>query len=191
MKKVLLVAPVLVALTGCGSSEHDRQVQAQQQIQAQQQQIIAQQQQLQAQQAEYQQQYTPPVQQYAPQVIPQQQYAQPPVIVHQTESSSGVGSFVAGAAAGALAGHVYNKMNEQPVAPTHDTHYSSNSLPAARNTPPMPTVAPPLPEKKNYMDTAKFASTPPVNLAKPAPIISKPVPAAKPSFMNMSKLSKK
>lgn len=191
MKKILLVAPVVMVLAGC-NSDHDRQVQAQQQIQAQQQQIFAQQQQLQTQQAEYQQQYAPPVQQYAP---PQPQYAQPPVVVHQAESSSGVGSFVAGAAAGALAGHVYNKMNEQPTGSAYDSHHSAPATIGARglqhagNPPTMPTVA--LPAKKNYMDTAKFGSVPPVNLAKPAPVVSKPAPAAKSNFMNMSKLSKR
>lgn len=155
-------------------------------------------------------------QQYAPQQYAQPQYVQPQVIqpqVVQHESGSGVGSFIAGAAAGALAGHLMTKDDHNTSPSYNDHNYSSNyeRSPSARQmlsqTTTVPVPALPVPEKKNYMDMNKLSASAkqqfntgtPAALPKPngmdmsrlsAP--SRPtVSLSKPSAMNMSKLGKR
>ena len=114
-----------------------------------------------------------------PQIVQQNPaYVQPsqPVIIQQ-ESSSGLGSFAAGAAVGALAGHVAtNMVNDKKDAPTPSVATVSNaSVSNASVSNASVSNAP----KVNHMDMSKLSES----NHKP---ISKPI-----SSMNMSKLSKK
>lgn len=159
MKKLLLVLPLL---TACNDNHHNNAPQY-----------------VQPPQAYTQEQYAQPVVQ--PQYAPQPQYVQPqqPVVIQQ--ESSGVGSFVAGAAAGALAGHVYNKMNESD---THAPSFNRSYTPGSSNysgtaTPPVIPAA-----KPSNMDMAKLSES------TKQPLNTSPTPATpKPGSMDMSRLS--
>ena len=109
----------------------------------------------------------PQIVQQVPAYVPPSQ----PVIVQQ-ESSSGLGSFAAGAAVGALAGHVAtNMVNDKKDAPTPSVATVSNASVSNASVSNAPKV--------NHMDMSKLSES----NHKP---ISKPI-----SSMNMSKLSKK
>jgi hypothetical protein len=187
MKKLYVVKSIVLvtalAVVGC-ESEQEAQARRQYELQVQQQQ-------LQAQQLELQQRQLNTQQQYAPGVQPQYGVApiagQVPVIVQQQPSGSGVGTFVAGAAAGALAGHVYNKMNEPDThsAPTSPVSPTSTNVAPAHTTTNTPTPA----VKTGGMDMAKLSESAKqqFNTGAPTPVAVAPTP--KPNGMDMSKLS--
>jgi hypothetical protein len=179
----LIALSVATSLIGCGDKPQQPQV------------IV------QAPQQQYQQPYQDP--QYAQQQYAQPQYQQPqyqqPVVVQpqvvQHESSSGIGSFVAGAAAGALAGHLMTKDDHNPSprynSSSHD--YGSTARSALQPSTAPSTFQAPAPAlvKKNYMDMSKLSASAkqqiPGVTSAPRPTVS----LAKPSAMNMSKLGRK
>ena len=173
----LIAASVAASLIGCGDDKHQQQPII---VQAPQPQYIQQ-------DPQYQQQYAQP--QY------QQPVIQPQVVQH--DSGSGVGSFVAGAAAGALAGHLLTK-NDHDVSPSPNSGSSYNSTShdygsTSRSVlQPQTNVAPtPVQPKKNYMDMDKLSAS----AKQPIPGVTNaprpPVSLAKPSALNMSKLGRR
>lgn len=152
--------------------------------------------------------YTPQPQ-YQPQTI--QQPAPQPIIINQQPAQnhsegSGLGSFALGAAAGAVAGHLMTKdtdirhpsttqdVDDHYVRPSTSHSYSGPSVDTKSITPPtpVPTVsATPVPPvaKTNHMDTAKFGTHGLHSTVQPKPATATHIIIAKPSAMNMSKLS--
>lgn len=112
-------------------------------------------------------------------VIPpsQQSYIQPsqaPVIIQQ-ESSSHVGSFAAGAALGALAGHVATNISNDKNNQTPIVDNRQNVKPNYMDTSKLSNISKPLTPTSTYTSSS-------VNLTKTPSKVSK---------MDMSKLSRK